>query len=318
MNKKSNLKAFELVLRGHPDKVCDRVSQAICDSNKGGRNAIECMWGNNLFVISGETDYQWDTKKLTKLVKDLLINEIGLTTTEASGIEILNNLNIQSPEINEIVGENGTGDNGIYFGGYHKVYSPVIAKMKEMCNALTAKVLKEWGYRTDGKFIFHVTPKGEITDLTLNIASFKNKKVDETALVAFIHTFTGPTTSIEINPKGAWHKCFGFADCGLTGRKLACDGTCGLFSHGGGAMFGKDISKADVTIPLYLTLLAKYQNKGKRVCTFSASSIIGDEMIDVYKDDKFFAKIPFSSMKSIINSGTLNIFGSFDHSNMPL
>lgn len=306
------LKAFELVLMGHPDKVCDLVSKTICDLNKGNRNAIECMWGNKLFVVSGETDKQWTDEELEKVVKDVLVKEIGLTKSEANSIKVINNLNIQSPEINAIVGDSGTGDNGIYFGGYHKVYSPVIAKMKEMCNALTAKVLKDWGYRTDGKFIFHVNPKGKITDLTLNIASSAKGMHDTTALIAFIHTFTGSDTSIIINPKGDWHKCFGFADCGLTGRKLACDGTCGLFSHGGGAMFGKDLSKADVTIPLYLSLLAKNNIGKKKVCTFSASSIIGDNNVDVYKDGKYWANISFNAMKSLITSGELDLFGHFE------
>lgn len=298
-------------MRGHPDKVCDLVSKTLCEMNTAGRNAIECMWGNNLFVVSGETDKKWDSKKLGKVVHDVLMHEIGLTREEAYSVEVVNNLNIQSPEINEIVGETGTGDNGIYFGGYHKVYSPVISKMKKMCNTLTAKVLKQWGYRTDGKFIFHVDEKGNIVDLTLNIASFKNRIPSVYALISFIHTFTGPETAITINPKGEWHKCFGFADCGLTGRKLACDGSCGLFSHGGGAMFGKDVSKADITIPVYLSMLAKYNGGHKKVCTFSASSIIGDDNIDVYKDGKFFRTISFQLMKNFVTSGELNLFGQF-------
>lgn len=311
----NNLKAFELVLVGHPDKVCDLVSKTLCDANKGGRNAIECMWGNKLFVVSGETDKQWLIGEVEDVVRGVLSNTVGLMQGELDGIEIINNLNIQSAEINEIVGNVGTGDNGIYFGGFHKVYSRVIARMKELCAALTAKVLAEWGYRTDGKFIFYVDKKGNIVDLIINIASFEKRVHDPFALTSFIHTFTGAETRVCVNPKGDWHKCFGFADCGLTGRKLACDGSCGLFSHGGGAMFGKDVSKADVTVPIYLQHLALSNIGNKKVCEFSASSIIGDAVLDVYKDGKPFKRVPFVEMKEFVREGELDIFGTFTHGN---
>lgn len=311
----NNLRAFELVLIGHPDKVCDLVSKTLCDENKFGRNAIECMWGNQLFVVSGETDRKWSDDELDAFVRRVLFSDIGLSQKELDSIRIINNLNCQSAEIDEIVGTAGTGDNGIYFGGFHKVYSPVIARMKEMCAALTARVLNAWGYRTDGKFIFHVDDKGEIVDLTINIASWEGRVLNPYGLISFIHTFTGANTSVSVNPKGDWHKCFGFADCGLTGRKLACDGSCGLFSHGGGAMFGKDVSKADVTVPLYLQHLAARYHGIKKVCEFSASSIIGDEMLIVYKDGKFFSRVLFSKMKKFVEEGELDIFGTFAYGN---
>lgn len=308
---RSDLKAFELVLVGHPDKVCDLVSKTICEANRLGRNAVECMWGNRLFVVSGETDKKWKDDELDKLIRSVLVEKIGLKEEEVHSIEIVNNLNIQSAEINEIVGNQGTGDNGIYFGGYDKVYSPVILRMKRLCAALTAGVLRDWGYRTDGKFIFHVDERGRIEDLVINVASFKDVKTDPYALISFIHTFTGAETSVSVNPKGEWNKCFGFADCGLTGRKLACDGSCGLFSHGGGALFGKDVSKADVTVPLYLSHLAEKNIGKKKRCEFSASSIIGDTVLDVYKDGKPFKRIPFVEMKGFILNGDLDLFGVF-------
>lgn len=311
------VKAFELVLIGHPDKVCDLVSKAICDQNKGGRNAIECMWGNNLFIVSGETNKKWNSDELIEFVQNILRDIIGLTSDELSHMTVINNLQFQSEEINKIVGDVGTGDNGIYFGGYHKVYSPVIEKMKDMCSALDLSVLTEMGYRTDGKFIFTVDNKGNILDLTMNIASFEKEKLGFepkwAELTSFIHSFTGAETTVSINPKGDWHKCFGFADCGLTGRKLACDGTCGLFSHGGGAMFGKDISKADITVPIFLNALAKQLIGKKKVCTLSASSIIGDAILDVYKNGKPFKRVSFVRMKEFVMNGYLTPFGKFEY-----
>ena len=305
------LKAFELVLIGHPDKVCDLVSDTICKANPFGRNAIECMWGNELFVVSGETDKDWRESALVDLVRNVLLNTVGLKRSEVDRILIKNNLTVQSAEINTIVGDSGTGDNGIYFGGYHRVYSSVIQRMKDMCVALSAKVLRDWGYRTDGKFIFWVDKKGNIVDLVINCAKFADKDADAGALETFIHTFTGAATVVKVNPKGDWSHCFGFADCGLTGRKLACDGSCGLFAHGGGAMFGKDLSKADVTVPLCLNSLARSEiGKFKKSCVFSASSVIGDSFLNVYRDGKFFDYIRFSTMRDYVSARELDLFGS--------
>ena len=217
---KINMKSFELVLIGHPDKVCDRVSQVICNHNKNGRNAIECCWGNKLFTVNGETDLKWTKAKLEKVVKSVLDKEIGLVKEELDSITVVNNLNVQSSEINNIVGDLGTGDNGIYFGGYHRVYSPVIRKMKDLCLALTAKKLSGWGYRSDGKFIFTVDKTGEIVEFVINVASFSGVELKTDKLINFIKTFVGDLTEISVNPKGNWNNCFAFADSGLTGRKL--------------------------------------------------------------------------------------------------
>lgn len=311
---KKQIKSFELVLIGHPDKICDLVSKTICEQNPLGRNAIECVWGNKLFTVNGETDNSFTDHKLSVLVKNVL-SDVGLTEDELKIITVVNNLNIQSPEINKIVGDQGTGDNGIYFGGYNKIYSPVIAKMKDLCSALTANVLREWGYRTDGKFIFNVDKFGKIVDLTINVAKNKDRKVEPENLIEFIKTFTGTDTVVTVNPKGDWSKCYAFADCGLTGRKLACDGACGLFSHGGGAMFGKDISKADVTVPLYLSYLAERFIGRKKEVGFSAASIIGDKELDVYRNGKFYESIPFAVMKAYVRGKELDVFGVLRDSN---
>lgn len=308
---KKEIRSFELVLCGHPDKVCDTVSKAIADVNIGGRNAIECMWGNQLFIVSGETNKQWLDDDLALAVGKVLRDVVGLTVSELESIQIINNLNIQSSEIDDIVGEAGTGDNGIYFGGYHKVYSPVIRKMKDLCSALTVSALKRFGYRTDGKFIFDVDKRGNVTRFVINVASFSDVIPNTHGFTYLIEYFVGCAESIiSVNPKGNWSKCFGFADTGLTGRKLACDGSCGLFAHGGGAMFGKDMSKADVTVPLYLADLAE-KNIGRfqKECTFSAASIIGDTELDVYKDEKYFDRISFNDMKNFVSGKRLDRFG---------
>ena len=99
----------------------------------------------------------------------------------------------------------------------------------------------------------------------------------------------------------------------LQDANLACDGTCGLFSHGGGAMFGKDISKADVTGSTLLGMLAEqYANKGifkRKIVSLEASSIIGDKELTIYKNGRLFSKIPFKVMKDYVGSHELNIFG---------
>lgn len=307
------VKTFELVLIGHPDKICDRVSQVIANFNRDGRNAIECMWGNKLFIVSGETDYRWTKKTLTSIVRKVLKTEIGLTMDELNSLEIVNNLNVQSSEIDNIVGDVGTGDNGIFYGGYHRVYTPIILRMKELASSLNLKLLKKWGYRTDGKFIFTVDEKGNLKYFVLNIAKYADKEAKSHLLMNYLKDYLGEEVFISINPKGEWSKCFAFADTGLTGRKLACDGTCGLFSHGGGAIFGKDVSKADVTIPLFLNDLAEVvANRGfrkRKEVSLSAFTVIGDESVLIYKNDKLYRHVDFKDMVSYVKNKDLNVFG---------
>jgi S-adenosylmethionine synthetase len=239
-------------------------------------------------MVFGETDKKWRLEELRFTVREYLFDVVGLTFEEWQRIEVLNRLNIQSPEINAIVGTKGVRDNGIYYGGRDTHVSPVIFALKRVCMALDRKLLRSMGYRTDGKLIADIEGDGEILRLVLNIASYDTAIPNPTSLACQILIFAKEyglnMKGVDINPRGDWNKCFGFADAGTTGRKLACDTQCSIFSHGGGALFGKDVSKGDYAIPLFLTYLAKMKAKQDKTqnVALHASTIIGDETVAIY------------------------------------
>jgi len=307
------MKTIELVLVGHPDKVCDGIAEVIKKQNPNGRNAIEVVWFNEKIIIGGETDKIWSLSELTTLVTEYLKNIIGLTDEELNTITVQSELNIQSPEINAVVGNSGAGDNGIFFGGWDKVYSPVIFGLKRLCIALNAETLFEMGYRTDGKLIADINEYGKVTRFVLNVASFEGKAKAE-LLKQKIQALC-PINNIEINPKGDWNKCFGFADSGLTGRKLACDTQCGLFGNGGGAWFGKDTSKADYSIPIYLMFRAKemLQRNGIDNFVLTASTIIGDTKVYVKKiTGELVEEVDFAKIMDFAKNTCVDILGGFN------
>lgn len=306
------MKTFELILIGHSDKVCDGIAEKIKNANPSGRNAIEVCWFNENIIIGGETSKEWDFSDICEIVWEYLTKTVGLTQGEFEKITIHNHLQKQSAEINEVVGDKGAGDNGIFFGGWNKIYSPVIERMKEMCGKLDADRLDFWGYRTDGKFIFTVNGNGEIAELTLNIASKPEIKPQSDKLAGFVKNYTGDKTTIKINPRGDWKKCFGFADSGLTGRKLACDTQCGLFHNGGGAFFGKDESKADRSIPLFLQYLAKdifTKFSPLENIELSASTIIGDAKVKVFYNGTFYKEFDYAKIMDFARKNPIDIFG---------
>lgn len=279
------MKTFELVLGGHPDKVCDIIAENIKEKVEG-KSAVEVAWFNNKIIVGGE---------VSEVLNDLVVKEIVQETLHELGyfenILVENLLQTQSQEIADIVKDVGAGDNGIFFAGYSSVWSPIVEKLKKVSQLLTRQALN-YNYRTDGKFIATFNGNGELLKFTINIASSENQTLHNKELFAEYLSAVLDLTfdfsedyDLEINPKGDWFKCGGFADAGLTGRKLACDNTCGLFKQGGGAFFGKDVSKADYSVPLYLYHKAKEYIKGGNLLgeiELKAHTIIGDEKVEIY------------------------------------
>lgn len=305
------MKHFELVLIGHPDKVCDGIANVIKDANPNGRNAIEVCWFNDTIVIGGETDKVWSLVGLETYVNKYLNDVIGVNCDEPFGIRVINKLNTQSNEIDDIAQEDYTGDNGIFYGGYDKTYTPVIDRMKRFCAKLDKDTLNSFGYKTDGKFIFSVYPNGDVARMTLNVAADISEP-HEDELRKFIFGKFDYTLDLKINPKGNWYKCFGFADAGLTNRKIACDTQCGLFHNGGGGLMGKDLSKPDVTINLWLTQEAKIECLSRKLqhLELKAYSVIGDKIIHVTSatDGVNYSKyVDFNQMKQQVKK--INVFG---------
>lgn len=287
------MRTFEVVMGGHPDKVCDIIAEAI-KAKAGRRSAVEVAWFNQKIIVGGEISH-----KLSNQVVEDAAREVLYSLGYNEPIEIENMLQAQSREINEIVGDSGAGDNGVFFAGYHKYWTPIIDKLKLISKRLTLAA-KNYNYRTDGKFIAVFDDAYMLVDFTLNIASHENqsnedRKAFDLYLRAMLDLAFNKTYNLYINPKGRWYKCGGFADSGLTGRKLACDNSLGLFHQGSGAFFGKDASKADYSVPLYL------QNMAKKVAAsgnyleveLRAHTIIGDDKVDIYHHDRLIDTVDY-------------------------
>lgn len=297
------MKVFEVVLKGHPDKVCDIIAESIKDMlGEGVRTAVEVVWFNNEVIVGGEVSCYFNNKEVKKLVRKIL-RDLGY---DIKKIKIRIKLHSQSQEISNVVGSDGAGDNGVFYAGYHKLWTPKINELKELADRLSNVALL-FGYKTDGKFIAVYEEDGTPIKFTLNIASNK-EKVKRHQLINWLlkQDILKDFKVVSINPKGEWELCGGFADTGLTGRKLACDNSCGLFHQGGGAFFGKDISKADYTVPIYLHWLAEKLclERDLEQVELTAHSIIGDERIIIKGVNiQYSETVYYSTMKEFVSNG---------------
>lgn len=228
-------KTAEAVTPNHPDKICDRISDAILDAcltqDEFSRVAIETMGGHNLITITGELT----TKAFVEvpdIVRRIISSDYGVQT----------NIVKQSPEISRGVDNGGAGDQGIMVG-----YA---------CNENDAMIPQEsYLAKSLAKYIYKLHPVDGKTQVTLNdnilqtvVASFcKISKVELTELVnkwIAENNFSNNIT-LHINPAGDWDQGGFSADTGVTGRKLACDNYGPQIPIGGGAFSGKDATKVD-------------------------------------------------------------------------
>ena len=248
----------EIVFRGHPDKVCDQISDAILDEcirqDKNSRCGIEVVGGKGKIFITGEvtTKANINIENITKRV----LKDIGYDTN----YEIINNLGTQSPDIalgtNNII--NGAGDNGMMFGyacnDNDKYLPTAMVILQEFSKQYDELRKKDKRFLPDGKA--EITGYYENNKL-ISIKTFticyqnteiEREKTDEIIKELAISISKKYNIEIEgflINPTGKF-KIGGFnGDAGLTGRKIVVDSYQSFASVGGGAFSGKDPSKVD-------------------------------------------------------------------------
>ena len=268
----------ESVSAGHPDKVCDQISDAILDAylsaDPESRVACETMIKNNLVFVAGEIT---STAKpnIEEIIRKTII-EIGYDDDSlgfnGSNCEIKNLLSQQSSDIaqgvNEGEGENleqGAGDQGLMFGYACNETDTLMPLPIDLAHRLVRKQTDlmrskeiEWLrpdaksqvsviYEDDGKTI-----KG-LSAIVLSTQHSETVSQDEikSSVMKNIIEPTVPkewlldSTDIFINPTGNFVVGGPVGDCGLTGRKIIVDTYGGMARHGGGAFSGKDPSKVD-------------------------------------------------------------------------
>ena len=268
----------ESVSGGHPDKVCDQISDAILDAylaeDPNSRVACETMVKNNMVYISGEIT-SLGNPDLESIVRQT-INDIGYNNDElgfnGNTCEFTNLVFQQSSDIaqgvNEGEGEDleqGAGDQGVMFGYACKETNSLMPLPIDLSHRLVKKqadVMKsgelDW-LRPDAKSqvsVIYDDNGKTIKGLSAIVLSTQHDEgiSQEEIKSEVMHKIIKPivpeewildSTNIYINPTGKFVIGGPVGDCGLTGRKIIVDTYGGMARHGGGAFSGKDPSKVD-------------------------------------------------------------------------
>ena len=293
----------ESVTEGHPDKLCDTISDCILDEylkkDKNARVAVETFASGNSITIAGQITANGEVN-----IEDLVrktIKEIGYdnekTDMDYRTCKIYTNITKQSPDIAMGVDIGGAGDQGIMFGyacDETPEYMPYAISMAHKLSKRLTEVRKN-------KEIEYLRPDGK-TQVTVEYEEDKPKRI-ETVLISTQHNeniqqeklkkdivekvvqpvipenMIDKNTNIYINPTGKFVIGGPLGDTGLTGRKIIVDTYGGYARHGGGAFSGKDASKVDRSAAYMLRHIAKniVANGYARKCEIQISYAIGME-----------------------------------------
>lgn len=236
MSAQPNYRTAESVSPGHPDKICDQISDAILDAHLAqdphARAGIDVAGGHGYVFVTGE---------VTSRAKNVNVKEI-VHRIAGEDVEVYVHVVEQSPEIAQGVDAGGAGDQGIMIG-YACNETPELLPLE----VVLSRQLNQFLYRTwphDGKT--QVTLRDDKVESV--VASFQHAPHNE--LKAAVETWlkdqpVAESLKLHINPSGDWHQGGFDADAGLTGRKLIVDNYGPRISIGGGAFSGKDASKVD-------------------------------------------------------------------------
>jgi S-adenosylmethionine synthetase len=285
----SHLFSSESVTEGHPDKLCDAVSDAVLDAclaaDPTSRVACETVTKTGFVLLAGEIT----TKAVLdypRLVRET-VREIGFTDSrmgfDADTCAVMVAVAQQSPDIAQGVDrgdptKQGAGDQGLMFGyacDETKELMPMPIQCAHQLAAKLAEVRKkrvkgiDW-LRPDGKTQVSVRYEdGKITGIEAIVVSTQHgedvkQKTIEEAIREHVIKPVIPTklitnkTKIHINPTGRFVIGGPHGDAGLTGRKIIVDTYGGYARHGGGAFSGKDPSKVDRSAAYYARYIAKH------------------------------------------------------------
>lgn len=244
----------ESVTSGHPDKVCDQVSDAILDEclkqDPDSRVAVESFGGHGTLIVGGEVTSKARVDYATVARK--VYRDIGYKEK----LKMITNVSTQSPDISMGVDTGGAGDQGIMYG-YATNEMPefmpkavvLVHKLAEGLEKLRRENEKFSWLGPDGKTQITVN-KGKIETVLASCHHSGNVKqnfIKKEIISNLIKPIIGDLRGIRVlvNPTGKF-TVGGFAsDTGLTGRKIMVDTYCGLVPHGGGCFSGKDPTKVD-------------------------------------------------------------------------
>ncbi len=275
----------ESVSEGHPDKVCDAVSDSLLDlylsHDAHARTAIEVMATANKVILAGETNSVWQpsSEEIRRVVSGV-IDRIGYHQPDFSAetVDIENYIHRQSADIAIGVDRMGAGDQGIMFGyakaekGFDTDYMPLPIYLAH--RALSDLSLKRHGGTIPGilpdsksQFTVEYDDLGQpirvskIVLSTQHVSELTSEEVRRIVLARLRESVPeklfSDSTEILINPTGRFVIGGPAGDTGLTGRKIIVDTYGGAAPHGGGAFSGKDPTKVDRSAAYMMRYLAK-------------------------------------------------------------
>ncbi len=285
---KTNLFTSESVSEGHPDKICDQISDAILDAylrkDPNSRVACESLVKNNNVVIGGEitSSISIDHEQIIReTINNIGYNDSKLGFTGAS-CEIIKFISEQSPEISMGVSEGeglhqeqGAGDQGLMFG----FACNETEELMPMPISLSHKLLYELARKRKNKEVNFLQPdaKSQVTvryennkpksidaivistqhNEEISLDDLKEYLIEEHIKKTIKEEYLTKETRYYINPTGKFVIGGPVGDCGLTGRKIIVDTYGGYGRHGGGAFSGKDPSKVDRSAAYMARYIAK-------------------------------------------------------------
>ncbi|WP_458721736.1 methionine adenosyltransferase [Candidatus Nitrosocosmicus sp. R] len=337
----------ESVTEGHPDKICDRISDSILDSfltnDPNARVAVETMTTTGVVIVAGEvtSTHRMDVQDIVRNE----INDIGYNKPEygfdGNTCSVLVSLHEQSPDISIGVTSNGlkeqgAGDQGLMFGfaiNETPEYMPLPITLAHNLSLRLSEVRKkkelDW-VRPDGKsqvsILYEDNKPKSIDTIVLSTQHSPeisqeqiNEEITKFVINPVCSNWITSETKVFVNPTGRFVIGGPPGDTGLTGRKIIADTYGGMGRHGGGAFSGKDPTKVDRSA----CYMARYISKNivaaelATKCEVQIAYAIGvakpvSIMVDTFKTSKVDEEKIEAKVKELFDTSPAGIIRTLD------